>query len=115
MSRSPIEIEFVHPQDSRLPLVRDGERLVCRANGDWFPLRGGIARLGGAVEKDQQQTRDGFAYKWQRTTDFGSTVAPMPAATSDKIIATLEHSQIIFGVRPLCRNSLMTCLCIPIV
>ena len=68
-------VDFVHPQNQAWPLLREPERLYCPANGDAFPVVGGIPRLAGEVDQDQSQTRDGFSYKWTRTTDFGSTEA----------------------------------------
>src|SRR5690606_6196069 len=49
------------------------------------------------------------------STDLGKIVAPMPAATSARIMATLEHSHKIYGSCPNSRNVFKTRSCIPVV
>jgi SAM-dependent methyltransferase/uncharacterized protein YbaR (Trm112 family) len=65
------ELPLTHPEQPHHPLRPEGDRLVCEATGEAFPIINGIPRLVGEVDAGQAQTRDGFSYKWERTPNFG--------------------------------------------
>ncbi len=67
------DLQLRHPEQPRLALVPEKDRLVCSTTGDTFPIIDGIPRLVPLVDADQTQTRDGFAYKWARNGNFGKT------------------------------------------
>ncbi len=66
------QVSLVHPQDPSLPLEVQDNRLVCNATGESFPIINGIPRLVGGIDEQQEQTQEGFGYKWQRTPKFGA-------------------------------------------
>lgn len=67
------DLAFVHPRNPSLSLVHHPDRLECPHSGDVFPIVDGVPRLVPLVDAKQEQTQEGFAYKWQRTSHLGST------------------------------------------
>lgn len=69
------QLKLAHPEQPDLPLRDQGSELVCEVTGDRFPIVNGIPRLVPDVDSGQKQTMDGFSYKWEKTPDFGKTLA----------------------------------------
>lgn len=48
-----------------------GDMLHCEETGENFPIINDIPRFGGGLEAGQEQVQETFAYKWNRTPDWG--------------------------------------------
>jgi arsenite methyltransferase len=57
------------PDGSEIQITSDGQLAV--ANGQTFPVIRGIPRFFGSTGGGQMQVQETFAYKWNRTPDFG--------------------------------------------
>ncbi len=84
-------VPLTHPFDPTLALEVDGERLVCQATGETFPIVRGIPRLVSTIDEQQEQTQEGFGYKWNRTPNFG--------AEPGHLAMTLQAYQEWFGIQ----------------
>ncbi|MGE0444240.1 MAG: methyltransferase domain-containing protein [Vicinamibacterales bacterium] len=51
------------------------EGTLAGSGGRQYPIRAGIPRFVGATDQAQEQTKGSFAYKWQRTTSYGSSAS----------------------------------------
>ena len=72
MLATETQVPLVHPHDASLPLEWCDDRLVCNATGESFPILHGVPRLVPVIDQQQEQTQEGFAYKWQRNSNFGA-------------------------------------------
>ena len=66
-------LKLTHPEKPSLPLRQEKDFVICETTGETFPIRNGIPRLVREIDAGQQQTMDGFSYKWEKTPGFGQT------------------------------------------
>jgi len=71
LATETLQVPLFHPENPMLPLDVQGDRLVCNATGETFPIVDGIPRLVPMIDREQEQTQNGFGYKWKRTPNFG--------------------------------------------